>query len=76
MIQTLKTTVCHLNYCSSFLVDRGYSVGKNSHVSSIYKLNGILEIGYLPYKKQKGTGAEMYPTILCGIVSGSAPVSY
>ena len=45
-IQTVKTTVCHLNFCSSFLVDRGYLVGKNSHVSSIYKLNSILKIGY------------------------------
>ena len=25
-IQTVKTTVCHLNFCSSFLVDRGYFV--------------------------------------------------
>ena len=79
MMQTVKTTVCHLNYCSSFLVDKGY-FGKNSYVSSVYKLNGILKIGWLWVicfiRNEKGTGAEMYPAILSGIVSGSASVSY
>ena len=45
-------------------------------MSSLYKLNGILKIGWLwaicHIGNEKGTGAEMYPTIL----SGSAPVSY
>ena len=45
-------------------------------MSSLYKLNGILKIVWLwaicYIGNEKGTGAEMYPTIL----SGSAPVSY